>query len=286
MADVAGVDVSSALCRNRGLVTSREQDLLAHASVAIVGVGGDGGLVAERLVRLGVGRVRLIDPGFFDVENLNRQYACTASTIGMPKADAVAATLRDIAPWATIEAVTEGIDADNASEVLDHFELIIDEAEYSLPRVSALIYEQARRLDVPVISGVNIGFGANIFAFNPNGMSFDEYLGVDDLDSPEAVEAAARAWCPRVPPYIDFELVQAIVRGEADVPAVSHSVAAVAAGVVQEAFNYLTGRQPLVWVPRYVEIDLLRRSTKVRRASRATFLASALRAKFRPNRAW
>jgi molybdopterin/thiamine biosynthesis adenylyltransferase len=285
MADPVGIDASVALCRNRGLVTAREQDILANASVAIVGVGGDGGLVAERLVRLGVGHLRLVDPGSFDVENLNRQYGCTSAALGQSKAQVVAAALRDIAPWATVDAVPVGLDAQNAASILDCFDLIIDEAEYSLPRVSSLIYAQGRRLGVPVISGVNVGFGANVFAFDPKGMSFEQYLGVGDLDAPGAIEAAARAWCPRIPSYVDFRLVQAVLHGEEEVPAVSHSVAAVAACVVQEAFNYLSGQRPLVWAPRYIEMDLLRRTTKIRRASRISFLLSALRAKYLPTRA-
>jgi len=284
MVDEPNADVAAALCRNSGLVTEREQDILRRASVVVVGVGGDGGLVAERLVRLGVGRIRLIDPGFFDVENLNRQYACSIETLGQSKAVAVADKLRRIAPWATVEAFTHGIDASNALELLEGFELIVDEAEFSVPRVAAAIYGQARRLGTPVISGVNVGFGANVFAFDPQGMSFESYLGIRDLDSPDAIEAAARAWCPRIPRYVDFELVQALVRGEAEVPAVSQSVAAVAACVVQEAFNCLTGRQQLVWAPRYIEIDLLRRTTKIRRASWAAFTFSVLRAKYNPIR--
>ena len=284
MVDVLTVDVAPALCRNSGLVTQREQDILRRASVVVVGVGGDGGLVAERLVRLGVGRIRLIDPGFFDVENLNRQYACSGETLGQSKAEVVAAKLRGIAPWASVEAFPVGIDVSNASELLEGFELIVDEAEFSVPRVAGAIYARGRSLGIPVISGVNVGFGANVFAFNPRGMSFDRYLGIRDLDSPEAVEAAARAWCPRIPRYVDFELVEAVMRGEAEVPAVSQSVAAVAACVVQEAFNCLTGRQQLVWVPRYIEVDLLRRTTKIRRASRASFMLSALRAKYNPMR--
>ena len=42
--------------RNRGLVSPEEQTILANTSIAMIGTGGDGGLLAERLVRFGIGK--------------------------------------------------------------------------------------------------------------------------------------------------------------------------------------------------------------------------------------
>ena len=49
--------------RNGGLISETEQDILRRSSVAIAGVGGVGGLLAERLVRIGIGRIKITDPG-------------------------------------------------------------------------------------------------------------------------------------------------------------------------------------------------------------------------------
>ena len=52
---------------------------------------------------------------------------------------------------------------------------------------------------------------------------------------------------------------------------------AVAAVVSHEVVAYLCGLNELVWVPRYIELDLLRRTMRVRRATSAGFYASIVR---------
>ena len=76
--------------RNLGFLNEREQETLANSSVAIAGAGGDGGMLAVQLARMGVGEFRLADPDPFEIENINRQAVCNDDTIGMNKADAVA----------------------------------------------------------------------------------------------------------------------------------------------------------------------------------------------------
>ena len=51
--------------RNIGVFSESEQEKLRHSTIAISGVGGVGGLLAERLVRLGIGRIKITDPGNF-----------------------------------------------------------------------------------------------------------------------------------------------------------------------------------------------------------------------------
>ena len=54
--------------RNIGVFSESEQEKLRHSTIAICGVGGVGGLLAERLIRLGIGRIKINDPGNFDKE--------------------------------------------------------------------------------------------------------------------------------------------------------------------------------------------------------------------------
>lgn len=84
--------------RNLGFVSPCEQHQLGEALVAIAGVGGDGGLAAEMLARMGVQRFRLADPEVFSSENLNRQNGCDATTLGLNKAKVIADIIRRINP--------------------------------------------------------------------------------------------------------------------------------------------------------------------------------------------
>ena len=67
---------------------------LAQARVAIFGVGGVGGYVAEALVRSGVGSFDLIDNDEVSLTNLNRQIIATRRTVGRLSCACRAATRR------------------------------------------------------------------------------------------------------------------------------------------------------------------------------------------------
>lgn len=71
---------------------------LHSAHVAIFGVGGVGGYVAEALARSGVGTLTLVDNDTVSITNLNRQIIATHATIGMSKVMVVADRIHDIDP--------------------------------------------------------------------------------------------------------------------------------------------------------------------------------------------
>jgi len=71
---------------------------LQGARVMVVGIGGVGTWAAEALARTAVGRIDLVDLDEVCVTNTNRQLVALSSTVGRPKAEAMAERLRDIAP--------------------------------------------------------------------------------------------------------------------------------------------------------------------------------------------
>ncbi|HAK95776.1 MAG TPA: hypothetical protein DCM87_12470 [Planctomycetes bacterium] len=91
---------------------------LARAHVAVVGVGGVGSHAAEGLCRAGVGRLTLIDPDAVEPSNLNRQVQATVLTLGMPKAEALAARLRTINPDGVFEAVVAAARRGNLADLI------------------------------------------------------------------------------------------------------------------------------------------------------------------------
>jgi adenylyltransferase/sulfurtransferase len=56
--------------------------------VLVLGVGGLGSVVAVNLLRLGVGKLFLLDYDVVDVHNLNRQLLFCHADVGKPKVDA------------------------------------------------------------------------------------------------------------------------------------------------------------------------------------------------------
>lgn len=61
------------------------QRLLQRLHVGVVGAGGTGSAVAEQLIRLGIGRLTVIDDDSFDSSNVNRVYGSASFDGGLPK---------------------------------------------------------------------------------------------------------------------------------------------------------------------------------------------------------
>lgn len=72
------------------------QRALESLTAAIVGLGGIGSLVAEQLLRAGVGKLILVDFDSVDSSNLNRLFGATSASVGQPKVRVVAAHLTSI----------------------------------------------------------------------------------------------------------------------------------------------------------------------------------------------
>jgi tRNA A37 threonylcarbamoyladenosine dehydratase len=172
--------------RSSMVFTDKEKELIQNARVAIVGVGGTGGIASEQLVRGGVGNITLVDPDIFELTNINRQHFCTISTIGMKKVEAGKKRLLDVNPFVNIELFEEGINKDNAREIVSGVDIIIDasdnkSAHYPLHRL-------AKELKVPVISRSHtipeftFGAKANLWDYREDGVQTRE----EDENSPTA----------------------------------------------------------------------------------------------------
>ena len=75
--------------RTAMLIGEAALERLSSARVAIFGIGGVGGYVAEALARSGVGQFDLIDSDTVNITNINRQIIATHDTIGRFKVDVV-----------------------------------------------------------------------------------------------------------------------------------------------------------------------------------------------------
>src|SRR5437762_11146275 len=80
-------DYETAFRRNRGFVSSEEQQRLRRARVAVAGLGGTGGAQVQALARTGIGAFTLADPDTFELVNFNRQLGAFMHTLGRNKTD-------------------------------------------------------------------------------------------------------------------------------------------------------------------------------------------------------
>lgn len=84
------------------LITSNGLNTLCQKTVAVIGLGGVGGVAAEVLVRSGIGTLIIQDYDIVDITNINRQIIANDKTIGKLKVDVLANKLGSINPQCNI----------------------------------------------------------------------------------------------------------------------------------------------------------------------------------------
>ena len=132
-------------------------DRLACSHVAVVGIGGVGSYAAECLARAGVGRLTLLDHDLISLSNINRQVIALTSTLGRPKAVAMAERVRDINPNIFAEARVARYEAESRERVLfdQPYNYIIDAIDLVSCKIDLI--ETAIVRNIPVISALGTG---------------------------------------------------------------------------------------------------------------------------------
>ena len=138
------------------LIGSDQVSKLHNSKVAVFGVGGVGGYVAEALARSGVGSFVLVDNDVVSVTNLNRQIIALHSTIGKYKVDVMADRIRDINPNADIE-VKKCFFLPETSDEFDFnsYDYVADCVDTVAAKVE--IISCAKNAGIPVISSMGAG---------------------------------------------------------------------------------------------------------------------------------
>ncbi len=246
-----------AFSRNLGLIDPQEQQKLRTARVAIPGMGGVGGLHLMTLSRMGVGRFRIADADAFEAKNFNRQFGATVETIGRSKAEVLAASAKSVNPEAEVDAWTEFVTPDNVAAFLDGVDLVVDSVDFFAFEARRLIFREAQRRGIWVITAGPIGFSAAWLIFDPNGMKFDEYFDLHDGMQPvDLFSSFLIGLTPRAThiPYMDLSYVEASGRG----PSVAAACRLCAGVVGAEAVKILLNRGEVRAAPHYAQFDAYR----------------------------
>ena len=145
------------LDRSRLLIKDDGLEKLGNAGVLVVGLGGVGGFAAEFLARAGVGRMTIVDGDCVGITNINRQIAALNSTVGMPKADVMAARIKDINPVIDLRTDRRFLCPEDVRDVVfsDDYDYVVDCIDSISPKL-ALIYSCLEK-GVPLVSAMGAG---------------------------------------------------------------------------------------------------------------------------------
>lgn len=104
------------------------QRRLLAATAVIVGCGATGTALSNLLVRAGVGRVRIVDRDYIELNNLQRQILFDEDDIAanLPKAEAAARKLRRINRDVAVEGLVMDVNPGNVLGLLQDADVVLD----------------------------------------------------------------------------------------------------------------------------------------------------------------
>jgi adenylyltransferase/sulfurtransferase len=133
------------------------QRQLLESHVTLCGCGALGTVLANALVRGGVGHLRLVDRDFIETNNLQRQVLFDEHDVAenLPKAEAAARKLAAINSAVHVEPVVADIDRTNILQLVEDADLILDGTDNF--EIRYLINDAAVKLGKPWVYGGCIG---------------------------------------------------------------------------------------------------------------------------------
>lgn len=151
------------------------QDRLSRASVLLVGCGALGCVIAEQLVRAGLGFLRVADRDIVELTNLQRQVLFDEedAKLGTPKAVAAGRRLARVNSQVVVEPRVVDVHGGNVEALAglgardDRVDLILDGTDNVETRY--LINDVSVKHGVPWVYGACVGTGGRVLAVRPPG---------------------------------------------------------------------------------------------------------------------
>lgn len=246
--------------RNIGIFTKKQQDKLRKSTIAIAGLGGIGGILLERLVRLGIENFKVAEPDVFEASNLNRQLFSNTENIGAEKIEVIVDECKKINPDINIEIFPKGIDEENVKKFVEA-DVVIDAIEYNFPYFLYLLHKTARQNNKIVLAAQAIGFGASLYIFDKDSISFEDYIGLKNPDKKTKEEInnyriPINKFCPIVPKYVSKKTIADVLLRKSHIPSCSLGVIMASALLEMAIIFKLLDIKKMPIVPECIGIDL------------------------------
>lgn len=257
---------NEAFSRNLGLLSQDEQERLRTSRVAIIGMGGVGGIHLATLARLGIGSFTIADPDTYELANFNRQYGAKVRSIGRSKVEVMAEEALDINPELEIRRMDAPIDESNIDEFLKGADLVVDGVDFFAIETRRLVFDAARKRGIWTVTAGPHAFGAAWLAFDPNGMSFDRFFDFHDGMSQTDQFVAFCVGCVPSPLHLAYVDLKSILRPGARAGSSVGFACSIAAGIVGAyAVRILLNRPGTRAAPWYGHFDAYRQKLVTRR---------------------
>ncbi len=141
--------------RHEKLVGEKGIKRLSEANLAVFGIGGVGGYVAEALARAAIGSIVLVDSDEIEPSNINRQIIALESTLGIQKVEVMKKRILDINPNCNVLAIKAVITENNIESLLNGITYAVDAVDDVKAKTE--IIKKCKSKGIPVISAMGAG---------------------------------------------------------------------------------------------------------------------------------
>jgi molybdopterin/thiamine biosynthesis adenylyltransferase len=138
---------------------------LKRSRVLVVGVGGLGSAATLYLASAGVGLLKIVDDGYVELSNLNRQILYNTGDLGRRKVDVAAERLKELNPEVEVKVVREKLTEENVKEMLSEADLAVDCLDNF--RTRFILNDACVELGKPLIHGAIYGAEGRLMTIIP-----------------------------------------------------------------------------------------------------------------------
>lgn len=153
---LSGDNMADQFTRTKLLYGEEAVEKFKKSRIAVFGIGGVGGHLAEALVRSGIGTIDIIDNDTVSLTNINRQIIATHVTVGKSKVDVMEERIKSINPDCTVNKFNTFVLPENIDEFdFSEYDYIADAIDTVSGKMA--IIEKAYEHSVPAISSMGAG---------------------------------------------------------------------------------------------------------------------------------
>ena len=143
------------------------QTALGNARVVCIGAGGLGSSALLYMAAAGIGTIRIIDDDEVEISNLQRQIIHGTKELGRRKVDSATERLQDVNPLIKIEPIFSRLNGENALDLLDGMDLVIDGTDNIPTRY--LLNDACEILGIPWVHASVFRYEGQLTVFNLDG---------------------------------------------------------------------------------------------------------------------
>lgn len=140
---------------------------LAESTVGIIGCGALGSVIAETLVRAGIGAIHLVDRDFVEMSNIHRQQLFVEKDALNLTAKVIAAEqrLKEIRSNVHLFTYLENADGTLIEDIAEKCDILVDATDNFETRMA--INDAAHKYGIPWVYGACVSASGTVFTFIP-----------------------------------------------------------------------------------------------------------------------